>query len=109
MNLSINLSPEDAALIAEHVASKLAAGKPSAAPAHNLSEWVRGADLNKHIKLSKSTLLEYRERGLIGTAKLGGCLYYYLPDINKLLHSLYYKPEYIRELESKCRAELKRK
>ena len=51
---------------------------------------------------------DVRDRGLIGTAKLGGCLYYYLPDINKLLQSLYRKPEYIRELEENCKSELRK-
>lgn len=109
--MEIKLSQEDVELIADAVASKLLAtqGKQEGPkPGTDLQDWVRGADLNKHIKMSKSTFLEYRDKGFIGVAKLGGCLYYYLPDIDKLLHSLYFKPEYIQDLEKKVRAELKK-
>lgn len=96
------LDPNDIQAIAKEVAKSLrgtASTKATAKdPMQDPANWVRATDLDKHIKMAKSTLNSYVRKGKIGKAKLTGCTYYYLPDIGNLLKEHYYKAEAIEGL-----------
>lgn len=106
--MELTLNPNDLQLLAEKMVQQwqgLAPAKASTDPMTDPTNWVRSADLDKHINISRATLISYVRKGKIGRAKLSGCTFYYLPDIGKLLKDHYYKSDTIDDFMGKVKKE----
>jgi excisionase family DNA binding protein len=57
-----------------------------------VKEWLTNVEVLESLQISKRTLQQWRDSGVIGFAKIGRKIYYRLTDINQLLSDNYCKP-----------------
>lgn len=55
--------------------------------ANDPGEWLRSAEVRKMLKCGASTLLGFRDKGILPTRKIGGTYYYKRSDVLQLLES----------------------
>ncbi len=54
--------------------------------------WVDNEEASTLLRVSKRTLLNYRDKGILGYSQIGKQIYYRLEDIEDLLNNHYRKP-----------------
>lgn len=62
-------------------------------PHLNGEKYLTNSDLEKHLQVSKRTLQEYRDKGVIGYIRISGKVLYRQSDVLKLLEDNY-RPAY---------------
>jgi len=55
--------------------------------ANDPGEWLRSAEVRMMLKCGASTLLGYREKGILPARKIGGTYYYKTADVLQLLNT----------------------
>jgi lactate dehydrogenase-like 2-hydroxyacid dehydrogenase len=58
--------------------------------------WVNNEEASELLKVSKRTMQNYRDKGILGYAQIGKQVYYKLEDIENLLKKHYHKPKNTR-------------
>ena len=57
-----------------------------------LPEWVENTQATMVFSVSKRTLQNWRDRGLLGFSKIGSKIYYSREEINRFLHKHAHQP-----------------